>query len=137
VLIQTHHPDHPLIRSLATTGYEAVCAQLLEERRAVGLPPYTYLALIRAEAVSATAPFRFLESVKSIAPVRGQEVEIYGPMPAPMVRRAGRHRAQLLLQSRRRQALHAFLQTWVPAVEGHSSTRGVRWSIDIDPLEMY
>ena len=137
VLIQTHHPDHPLIRTLIAGGYEAVCEQLLEERRCAGLPPYTHLALVRAEAVSAPAPIRFLQRVKAIAGDCGQNIEIFGPMPAPMPRRAGRHRAQLLLQARQRQTLHAFLRAWVPEFEGQPASRGVRWSVDVDPLELY
>ena len=67
----------------------------------------------------------------------GLEVDILGPVPSPMERRAGRYRAQLLLQSTQRPALHALLQQWVTQVEGLKSARQVRWSVDVDPIDMF
>ena len=54
-----------------------------------------------------------------------------------MAKRAGRYHAQLLVESGERQRLHAFLAQWLPQVEQQKSARAVRWSLDVDPLELF
>ncbi|VAX10394.1 Helicase PriA essential for oriC/DnaA-independent DNA replication [hydrothermal vent metagenome] len=137
VLIQTRHPDHPLLQTLVHRGYSTFAQETLEERRTTGLPPFSYQALLRAEATSQKLPILFLEAaaaaVKSLA---SGGVEIWGPVPAPMERRAGRMRAHLLLQSNNRGVLQHILQSWVPSLSKLKNARQVRWSIDVDPQEM-
>ena len=138
VLIQTHHPDSPLLRSLLRQDYARYASELLAERRLAELPPCTHLALLRAEAVAADAPLAFLREARQRAEALGTgEVQLFGPMPSPMERRAGRVRAQLLLQAPRRAPLQALLGPWLQILEGLPSGRRVRWSIDVDPLEMF
>jgi primosomal protein N' (replication factor Y) (superfamily II helicase) len=138
VLIQTHHPDHPLLTHLVREGYGSFACAVLAERRVAGLPPYAAMAVLRAEAATATPPGVFLETVKSIlAPHCGRQVQILGPAPAPMERRAGRYRAQLLLLASQRALLQQALTTALPALGGLKEARRVRWSIDIDSYETY
>lgn len=138
VIIQTHHADHPLLQQLVGQGYHACAADILDERRVTGLPPYSHLALLRAEAVSANVALDFLEAARELALAEGLSgVQLLGPVPAPMERRAGRYRAQLLLQADRRQALHVLLEQWLPGVGKLRLARKVRWSLDVDPLEMF
>ena len=138
VLIQTHHPESPLLQSLLTHDYERFAAALLAERQAANLPPFSHLALLRAEAVDPQAPLRFLEEAQAqAANLKIAGVELYGPFPAPMERRAGRSRAQLLLQSGSRSSLQQLLTPWLQRLETLKSGRKVRWSIDVDPLEMF
>ena len=93
---------------------------------------------MRAEAVDAQAPYRFLEEAHSLASqLDDNGIEVYGPFPAPMERRAGRSRAQLLLQSNSRATLQLLLSAWLPRLETFKSGRKVRWSIDVDPMEMF
>lgn len=137
VLIQTHHPDHPLLHTLVTQGYAHFAEVALAERRAAGLPPYSHMALLRAEAVTQDMPQRFLAAALEAAQafnVRG--VELLGPVAAPMERRAGRYRAQLLLQAPSRTALHHLLDVWVPQLGNVPLARKVRWSIDVDPMDL-
>ena len=102
------------------------------------MPPFSHLTLLRAEAVDAQAPLRFLEEARSQAALLNcTGVELYGPFPAPMERRAGRSRAQLLLQSGSRASLQQLLTPWLQRLEILKSGRRVRWSIDVDPLEMF
>jgi primosomal protein N' (replication factor Y) len=137
VLIQTHHPENPLLHSLLGHDYSRFANGLLAEREAVQLPPFSHLALLRAEAVDAEAPYRFLDEARQAAQAYGvSEVEIYGPLPAPMERRAGRSRAQLLLQAPGRAPLQNLLTPWLQQLENLKSGRKVRWSIDVDPQEM-
>jgi primosomal protein N' (replication factor Y) len=64
-------------------------------------------------------------------------VRLLGPVPAAMAKRAGRYHAQLLVESRERTRLHAFLDEWLPEVEQLKSARAVRWSLDVDPIELF
>ena len=137
VLIQTRHPEHPLLHTLLEHGYDAFATQHLEERRGAGLPPFGALALLRAESVDAQAPYRFLEAAAAQgADAAGGRVELLGPVPAPMERREGRHRAQLLIRAEARPALQGFLEAWHPGLSDLPGVRRVRWSLDVDPSEL-
>jgi primosomal protein N' (replication factor Y) len=141
VLLQTHHPDHPLLQTLIAGGYQAVAQDELAEREAAALPPFAHLALLRAEAKQADAPSAFLHAARA-AFAQGSLAEagaitVSGPMPAPMPRRAGMHRAQLLLQAGTRRALHTALDAAVPALYALPEARRVRWSLDVDPIDLY
>lgn len=138
VLIQTCQPDHPLLHTLITKGYAAFAQQALNERQSAGLPPYTHFALLRAEAVEAERAFYVLRQVReSLQNKLTPKVDILGPATAPMERRAGRYRAQLLLQSGHRTALHTLLKIIRPQLENMREARSVRWSLDIDPIDMF
>jgi primosomal protein N' (replication factor Y) len=137
VIIQTHQPEHPLLRQLVEQGYAAFAAEALAERRQAALPPFASLALLRADATDADKPTAFLEEAKARAQeLCGDEIELWGPVPAPMERRAGRFRAQLMLQSTDRTALQRLLHHWVPALAELESARKVRWSVDVDPQDV-
>jgi primosomal protein N' (replication factor Y) len=137
VLIQTAYPEHPLLKCLITQGYEGFAALALEERRATGWPPYSHLALLRADSPSRAGAFDFLRAAEDAAPAaRDARLRILGPAPAAMARRAGRHRAQLLVESPARGALQAFLGEWVPAITALRVPRQLRWSLDVDPSEV-
>jgi primosomal protein N' (replication factor Y) len=135
VLIQTRQPDHPLLRALLDDGYPAFAASALVEREALGFPPYGRLALLRAEATDARAPDAFLEAAAARLREHAGAVQVLGPVPATMVRRAGRHRARLLLQAGDRASLHRLLRATVPTLDGLPEARRVRWSLDVDPLD--
>ena len=95
------------------------------------------MALLRAEAKQADAPHAFLQAAQSAFMRAGDDVDAFGPMPAPMPRRAGMHRAQLQLQAGSRRALHAALDAVVPALYALPEARRVRWSLDVDPIDLY
>jgi primosomal protein N' (replication factor Y) (superfamily II helicase) len=137
VMIQTHHPEHPLLRTLLTEGYHRYAAAALAERREAELPPYVNLVLLRAEATTADAPTRFLDGALRLANALGTPgVTLLGPIPSPMERRAGRYRAQLLVQAVQRADLHRLLDAWLPPLGQLPAARKVRWSVDVDPMEM-
>lgn len=137
VLIQTHQPEHPLLQSLIRGGYTGFARATLNERRAAGLPPYASLALLRAEATDAQAPQDFLLEARAVLESRQEpDVHLWGPAPAPMERRAGRYRQQLLLQSARRSALQGLLRDVLGEIEALPGARRVRWSLDMDPVDL-
>ena len=138
VLIQTAFPSHPFWGELFRGGYSQVAKSALEERSMAAWPPFTRLALLRASAHNRDDAHHFLDAAsRLIEPHNTGEVRVLGPVNAPMERRAGRYRAQLLLQSANRQALHIILQQLRVSLEKERSARKVRWSIDVDPVELF
>lgn len=136
VLIQTHHCNHPTLTTLVEDGYSIFARKLLQEREQVQLPPYSYLILFRAEANQRKLPEQFLAKVRLFCEkYKSSEISVLGPMPAPMEKRAGRFRCQLLLQSAKRSDLHNLSRQVVHTIEQLSESRHVRWSIDVDPLD--
>ncbi len=136
VLIQTHQPGHPLLQGLLHGGWEACMEGLLDERRQAGLPPFAHLALLRAEARDEPKARGLLDRSGAWIASEGAGVQALGPAPAPLERRAGRHRYQLLLLAPRREDLHALLHGLLPRLRAWPEGRGVRWSLDVDPQEM-
>ena len=138
VLIQTHHPDHPLLQTLLHKGYQAFAEIALQERHAASLPPICHLVLLRCESVDANAAQAFLQQAADNAKqVDSKDIDLFGPLSAPMERRAGRYRYQIMLQSKQRKALHQFLSWWVPQLQQLPTARKVRWSIDVDPYDTF
>lgn len=136
VLLQTHHPEHPLLTTLLAGGYPAFAAIELEQREAAGFPPFAHLALLRAEAPDEGAVKAFLQAARD-ALAGAEPVDLHGPLPAPMARRAGRARGQLLLSSPQRRALQSLLAHGMPRLHDLPEARKVRWSLDVDPLDLY
>jgi primosomal protein N' (replication factor Y) (superfamily II helicase) len=136
VLLQTHHPDHPLLRSLLAQGYAAAAKALLAERQQTGLPPYGHQVLLRAEAHQRIAVDAFLGEARDALPDT-EALQVAGPMPAPMPLRAGRQRGQLLIESSTRRQLHAVVRPWSLQLAQLPSARKVRWSLDVDPVDLY
>lgn len=137
VLIQTHHADHPLFQPLLKHDYPGLAKALIEERQQTELPPFTHLALIRAEAVDQQSPMIFLEQARLLLEQTGQnEIILMGPFPALMERRAGRYRAQLLIQANNRKQLQSLFSLSITQIENHKAAKKVRWSIDIDPMDL-
>lgn len=138
VLIQTRHPDHPLMQLLIRQGYDTFAKEAMAERKLALLPPYSHQVLIRAESTKAEDPIEFLRQAAEAGRrlPGGEQIELWGPVPAPMERRAGRIRAHLLVQSNQRGPLQRWLSCWITDIGTLPEARKVRWSIDVDPMEM-
>ncbi|MGY0505693.1 primosomal protein N' [Luteimonas sp. e5] len=148
VWLQTHHPEHPLLHRLLDGGYPAFAEEELDEREAAGFPPFAHLALLRADARDGQTPLRFLQQARELLqhalpnatlPFHGgtPALELHGPLPAPQPRRAGYQRLQLLLCATRRSDLHHALQAVMPQLHALPDARRVRWSLDVDPVDLY
>lgn len=137
VLVQTSCPDHPLIRSLLADGYSKFAEEALKERAAHHWPPYSRLALIRADGLNRSEVFEFLDYARTqLKPHVANHVKVLGPAPALLERRAERYRAQLMLESYDRQALHSALKAVLPSLHAWPRLRRIRFSLDIDPLDL-
>jgi len=136
-MIQTQFPEHPLLRRLIAEGYESFAASALEERREAGWPPYSRLALLRAEAKDRVGLDLFLRAASQAGVALDESaVKILGPATALIARRADHFRAHLLIETAARSSLQRFLSRWLPQVDALAGPAGLRWSIDVDPLEV-
>lgn len=135
VMIQTQWPEHPLYQYLQHHNFNGFVSAQLAERNEAGFPPYVYQAMLRADSDKLDRSIQFLKEVKYLVSVP-DGVKISGPAPALMVRLARRERAQLVVESTSRPALHVFLTLWLEEIRHiHPQFRTVRWSIDVDPQE--
>ena len=138
--VQTFHPAHPLFETLKLHDYAAFAEQQLEERRQAGLPPFTFQALVRAEARSQEAAQAFLNQAAEAGQLWLGELELpvtlYPAVPMSMQRVANVERAQMLIESSSRPALQHFLSAWQNDLQHvRASHKAVlRWAIDVDPL---
>ncbi|WP_410211979.1 primosomal protein N' [Aquirhabdus sp.] len=153
VLIQTRYPENPLLLTLIRQGYGQFAQEMLQERRSARLPPYRHAALIRAESPNAEKTEVFLKAaieafkrgIEEYQQRSGQMIstphdpnglEIWGPIPAPMEKRAGVFRGHVLIQCAQRKLLHHLIEPWWPAMMHLPERRGVRASLDVDPMEL-
>ena len=139
VLLQTDFPGHPLYAAAALQDYERFALATLEERRMAAFPPFTYLALLRAESKKKGEAMAFAKNAartaKRAAAREKLDVEVFDAVAPPLERKAGFERAQLLLRSGSRATLQSFLQGWKATLDA-SHERRVRWSLDVDPQEV-
>ena len=146
VLIQTRFAAHPLYQAVAAQDHARFAAMAMAERKSANLPPYSYLALLRAEAKSKDALSAFMQTAvdaangvrASMAEQMGHDkaaLHVWDPVPAPLARKAGFERQQLMVQADSRGALQQFLATWLRQVR-QGESRAVKWAIDVDPLEV-
>lgn len=136
VIIQSHHPDHPLLVNLFTQNYQILSDQILAEREAANLPPYSAQALIRANANQLGKPMQFLHDAAELLK-QYDNIEVLGPYPAPMIKKAGKMHAHLLLQTSNKKQLQQILNASLSLIESFKSAQATRWSIDIDPQEVF
>jgi primosomal protein N' (replication factor Y) len=142
-LLQTRFPDSPWLQAIAKHDYRGFARMALEERQQAKYPPFTHLALLRAEAVKQDEALKFLDvmyqQAKSLIASNAQmlPVSLSEPVASVMEKKAGRYRAQLLVQAARRKPLHLFLHQWRTAIETARQSRRVRWSLDVDPVDLY
>lgn len=139
VILQTHHPEHALLQALLTKGYRDFADTALQERKMAMLPPFSFLTLFRAEANNSQVVEDFLRQLRHTLeahPLFDQYCQVLGPTPAPLAKRAGKYRWQLLLQTNSRPLMQRLLSSAKPAIELLPSSKKVRWTIDIEPQDL-
>jgi primosomal protein N' (replication factor Y) len=135
VLIQTEYPEHPLYRALAEHDYRSFAEAQLAERRQAGLPPFSFQALLRAEARTMAAALDWLAAARQAAG-EASPVTLYDPVPMRLSRLMSLERAQLLVESASRPALQGFLARWMEELQALKMPGELRWHLDVDPLEL-
>jgi primosomal protein N' (replication factor Y) len=137
VLIQTAQPEHPLFTALRAHDFDGFARSQLAERAMLGLPPHGFQIMLSADAPVLALATEFLAAARRAAlALEVEDVRIYDVVPMRMVRRAGRERAQLVIESRSRPPLRALLVPWLANLYRLRVARGLRWHIDVDPLEV-
>ncbi|AXN32143.1 primosomal protein N' [Vibrio coralliilyticus] len=139
VILQTHHPEHSLLQALLTKSYRHFAETALQERKFAMLPPYSYLTLFRAEANNSQHVEAFLRQVRHTLeahPLFDGYCQVLGPTPAPLAKRAGKHRWQLMLQTQTRPTMQKLLSSAKPAIQMLPNAKKVRWSLDIEPQDL-
>ena len=138
VLIQTRNPDNPMLQTLVKEGYGAFADIAMADRQLADLPPFSFMALVRAEASNGQEAHAFLQQVaEALIAGKSGRLDVMGPAPAPMERLGGRFRAQLLLQSDRRSILNDSLARLCTLIDQLPGARKCRWSIDVDPVDLF
>ena len=133
VLVQTCHSDHPLLKTLCEGHYLDIAEQLLSEREEGLFPPFRAMAIFRAEADTMEKSLQVLDAIKPLTHAPG--IETWGPLPAMIARRADKHRAQLVLNTRNRKRLNTLLAGICQELDQKKLPAGVKWMIDVDPQE--
>jgi len=137
VLIQTRQMHHPLWQQLVRDDYAELANNLLSERAQACFPPHAHLALFRAQAKTENAVMSFLKEVKHIAQhFKIPAIDLLGPAFAPMEWRAGYFRAQLLVRSSQRSSLHQLLALCIPEITALKNIHQIKWTLDVDPIEL-
>src|SRR5690606_16172641 len=133
VLLQTHHPEHPLLQALLTKDYRSFALSALEERRIAQLPLYSFFTLFRSVANHSELCEAFLRQVRLTLeshPLFDDTCLVLGPTPSPLAKRAGKYRWQLLLQTQSRVLMQKLLISAKPAIEMLPNAKKVRWIVD-------
>ncbi|MCE9685931.1 primosomal protein N' [Shewanella sp. AS16] len=135
VLLQTHQSDNPILRELLHKGYGEFARAQLKERQQALLPPAWHMVLVRAEAHLASDADAFLNAFAALLP-NDKEFEVIGPLPAPLDRKAGKFRRQLMFQAKNRNRLQQEFERVHPLVEQLPEGKRCRWSLDRDPQDL-
>ncbi|USD65481.1 primosomal protein N' [Vibrio sp. SCSIO 43136] len=139
VILQSHHPEHSLLQALLHKDYDHFADAALMERRAAQLPPFSFVTLFRAEANNNAIVERFMQQLRQTLeahPLFDHYCLVLGPMPAPLARRAGKFRWQLLLQVPSRPQMQKILYSAKTVIDLLPDAKKVRWTLDIEPQDM-
>ena len=140
VLIQSRHAAHQTLQSISSESYEEFAVGQLEERRLSGMPPFSHLCLLRAESADIKEAIDCLKRIGAscgkLITLNSHPVEMQGPLPAPMEKRAGRFRVQLLLKSKSRRALQALMTDLCTEIDAMRFSNKLRLAIDVDPQDL-
>ena len=138
VIMQTRQPEHPLLTTLIREGYRSFAKTALAERKEALLPPFSYQALLRVQAGDVDSPPLFFQAVTALVQTYNTgHTQVLGPVAAPMARRAGLYRYQLLFQNTHRKELQLLLDVLIPEIAKLKQAKKVRWSLDVDPVDLY
>ena len=140
VLIQSRHASHKALTQLTQSTYGEMAQSLLDERRESAMPPFSQLALLKAEGPQLRLTMDLLrrvnQSAVDIIRQSQSEIQALGPVPAPMEKRAGRFRSHLLFKANTKASMQQFLNQLVYQIEEIKLSKGLRLSLDVDPMEM-
>jgi primosomal protein N' (replication factor Y) (superfamily II helicase) len=128
--LQTHQPQHPVMRALIACDREAFYASEIESRERTGYPPFGRLASLIVSAGDRATAEGFARKLAAAAPA-DETVMVLGPAEAPLAVVRGRYRYRLLVKSARGYDLSGYLRDWLaqaPKIKGN-----LKLEVDVDP----
>jgi primosomal protein N' (replication factor Y) len=138
VILQTHYPDHPSLQAMIAVDYATQARDILSRRQATGMPPFGQVVVLRTDCGKPGYGEEFLQALRArVEPGLPGTSSMIGPLPSPMQRRAGKFRCQLILLAPGRPAAQAAASLLVSQAEGQPARHGLKWTIDIDPQDMF
>jgi len=135
VIIQTRSPEHPLLNMLLSQGYESFALKNLDDRKKANLPPYTHLSLLRMSSSTKSTGFKFLEEIKR-SYLTQKSIFFLGPAEAPLPKKNNMYIYQLLVGSKNRSVLRKItkeIRQYITMKKPYN----IKWSIDVDPIDLY
>jgi len=135
VLIQTVFPHNPVFEGVKKNNYEIFAQILLQEREQMGLPPFSFTAILRVESKELKYGEQFINDAAKYAESLSNKVVIYDPVRPSIERLKGYERFQLFIQANARKDLQNLLRQWTAYLRQYHLANRVKWSIDVDPLE--
>ncbi|MFT7127477.1 MAG: primosomal protein N' (replication factor Y), partial [Pseudoalteromonas tetraodonis] len=138
VIIQTHQPDHSLMKAIVTGDYQKISADLIQQREDAQWPPFAHLALLRMECEDKDLVEKHIQNAAQLASVCCLPAcQLLGPVPAPLERKQSRWRYQLLFSASDRASLQTSVRRWLGEIKQLKISNKVRWSLDVDPQDLY
>lgn len=137
MVVQTRYPQHPLFDALKAHDYETFAHHEMQARKDARMPPFSHQATIRADHKKLANCLQFLSIARELGePLVDADNPVFmcDPVPLTVVRVGGIERAQMLIESESRPALHRFLTQWL--VQLHELPGGVRWFLEVDPVDL-
>jgi primosomal protein N' (replication factor Y) len=132
--LQTHQPEHPVMRALIAQDREAFYSAEIEVREKTGYPPFGRLASLVVSGGDKHATESHARKIAAVAPL-DEQVRVLGPAEAPLALVRGRHRFRLLVKSPRAYDLSAYLREWLAAAPKAKGT--LKLEVDVDPQSFF
>jgi primosomal protein N' (replication factor Y) len=139
IFLQTYYPNHPLLEKLTNGNYKEFLQEIGKEREITSMPPFSFVTLIRANSVNEKNVVDFLDLVKKMVErvePQSPQNQYLGPIPSMLEKRAGRYRYNFQIKTHTRSKMHILLTKLIEQLSKTKSFSNVRWSIDVDPIEL-
>ena len=134
VILQTSFPENEDLKCLIEQGYEKWVKNLLFLRGNLGLPPHRNWGVIQAKARKYIDAENFLDNIKKIIQ-KNNEIEIFGPMPSSMQKKANLFNVNLIIQAKSKAKLNYVIKDCIPSIKDIPYSNKIKWTIDIDPID--
>ena len=135
VIIQTRYPNDENLKQIKTGDYRLVSEQCLKTNKALNMPPYSTVAILRATSPSPESCYKFLDKANNLLNDK-KNVYVIGPLPSIPLKVKGNTRNHLIIKSDTRTYLNRVLNYLTYEIQTWPETKKVKWSYDIDPYDM-
>ena len=135
VIIQTRYPYDENLKQIKTGNYQVVADQCLKTNKALGIPPYSNVSILRATSPNPQSCIQFLEKVSELLDNK-KNISITGPLPSIPLKIKGNSRNHLIIKSDTKTYLNRVLKFLTNEIQNWPETKKVKWAYDIDPYDM-